>query len=460
MTETFNPSFARVEEAIVKNVFGETKNITGLIGRFTLATSIEKANWTGTISCYDSVGLLENWGLYGEEELDIFLKAYDFGTELRLKAQIYRIDSVAQTEDGSGLTYDLYFISKTSYKADLKKITQGFNDVSGGEISKRLFKKAFSEIDKVNPRSDPDNEKMPAAFTVEKFRVKSDPERYFYNQKTEGNLQLVIPNYRPAKAMKFVASKSYSKESFSNSYRFFENFDGYYFVTDEWLLERARANPTSIEKLYYFPIAPREAKNIEIQRAQIDSFLNSRRAHTGEDLYSGTYVNKVVEIDFVQHKINHRVFNYVKDAKYYSGQGKVTLVDDAHTKKFIDDTFLESNARQFMVFRDYSSPGHVEPITKRSVRGDQYYAEIAANRTAYNRHLNSSAVEITTKGKLYLQAGSVIEIVLPEANAADTVEPNKQLAGNYLVHSVSHIFEDDQLKTSAKIIKYGHVGGT
>ena len=454
----FNPTHCIIENATITNAAGDTKNITGVIGEFSFVQSIDSIAFSGQLIILDGVGLLENFGLRGEEELNLLVHSYDFGTKVRLKAQIYRIDGVQRSEDGGSLFYTLHFISKTSYKADLRKVTEAYSQKSAGYIAEQVFKKNYSELEVLS--KDYDGIDLPSDFSSKRFKLKSDPERTFTLQKTYGDLHLTIPTFRPANAMEFIAKKSYSKESLSNSFRFFENFDGYHFVTDEFLFEKARNNPGTVHTLYYFPVVDKTVNDIEVQRRTIESYTNARRAHTGSDLYNGAYVNKAIEIDLLQHKVNFKTFNYLKDAKYFSGQGKAALIDDVHTEDFIKETFTENNAKQFMVYRDYSGPEHIHPNPplKPSVRGDQFYSEIKANRAAYSQHVNSNMVEMGLKGGLRIQAGDCVNLVMPDINIGSDRQVNDYTAGTYLVTKASHHVKEGVLTTMLSAIKYGFVG--
>jgi hypothetical protein len=456
--EGFNPSACQIEEAIIRKPNGDTKNITALIAEFGFSQSIESISYKGQLQIYDGVGVLENFGLFGEEELAIVVKAFGLNTVVELKTQLYKIDNINRSDDGGSLTYTLHFISQTSYKAELHKITEAFRDKTGGQIATDIFKRYYSKIEKVNPKDDLLGETLPADFKAKKFKILSDKGRRFYSQGSDGNLQLIIPNYRPSKALEFVAGKSFSKQSASNSYRFFENFDGYHFVTDEFLMEKAKENSQQIKDLYYFPVVSKNPIEAFDQIKNLESISQMRRVNTGEDLYSGGYANKVVEIDLLQHKVDFRTFNYLDNVNYFTGAGKSALKDDVHSEDFIKETFTEKNARQFMVFRDYSGPGHIEtPAKDRIVRGDQFYSEIVSNRVAYNHHLNSSKVAATIKGRLDIQAGHVVAVIMPEVSISDDKNKlNKQMGGRYLVHTATQTVKDNTLTTQLTLIKYGN----
>ncbi len=458
MDKGFNPSACQIDEAIIRKPNGDTKNITALIAKFGFTQSIENVSYSGILEIYDGVGVLENFGLRGEEELAIIVRCMDFNTVLKLKTQLYKIDGISRSADGGSLSYTIHFISQTSYKAELQKITEAFRDKTGGQIAQDIFKRYYSKIQEVNPKDDIKSEKLPADFKAKKFKITADKGRRLYTQGSDGNLQLIVPNYRPSKALQFVANKSFSKQSASNSYRFFETFNGYHFVTDEFLMEKAASNPAQVADLYYFPIVSKNPIEGFDQTKIIENMTQLKRVHTGEDLYSGGYANKVVEIDFLQHKVDFRTFKYSDNADYFTGAGKAALKDDVHTEEFIKETFTEKNARQFMVFRDYSSPGHIEtPAKDRIVRGDQFYSEIVSNRIAYNHHLNSSKVSATIKGRLDIEAGNVVAVMLPEISISDDRNLlNKQLGGKYLVHTVTHTVEENVLTTGMTLIKYGN----
>lgn len=444
----FNPSNCQILEATIRS-HGKPKgtNINGMIGKINFNQSIAMTAWMGSITVYDTTGFLENYPLRGEEELILRLNSLDLNHEIDLNTQIYKIDNVYTTENNDGVSYVLHFMSKGSYAAGTRRVIRSFKDRPASEIVSSLFKEFIANY---SPQKRVD-ENLP--FSTKKYNLLGDDNRgrKLYIQPTNGYLRAIIPNYVTSKAMRFISSKSFSVNAQSSSYRFFETFDGYYFVTDEFLIKSAINNKDKVINLFYDSFVSLDPTKVVDQIRTIESLSNVKRVDVGSDIHGGGYVNKVIEVDYVRRKINENVFNYTKDAKYVDTTGNIPKISsDIHSVDFIKDTFNDENAKRFVIFKDYSQEGDIPS----NLRADQYYSEIISRRTAQQHHMNSIQISIGLKGRLDISAGSIININATGFSGNNDKKPNEQISGNYLVHSVSHNIDKDILKTSAELIKY------
>jgi hypothetical protein len=444
----FNPSNCQILEASIRS-HGKPKgtNINGMIGNISFTQSINMTSWMGSITVHDNSGFLENYPLRGEEELILKLNSLDLNYEIDLNAQIYKINNMSTTENNDGVVYTLHFMSKASYAAGTRRIIKSFKDQSASEIVGSLFKEYVSNYSQ-QKRVD---EELP--FSTKKYNLIGDDNRgrRLYIQPTNGYLRAIIPNYGTNQAMRFISSKSFSVNAQSSSYRFFETFEGYYFVTDEFLIKSAISNNDKVINLFYDSFVSLDPKKMSDQIRTIETLSNTKRVDVGFDTHGGGYVNKVIEIDYVRRKVNENVFDYTKDAKYIDTTGNIPKISsDIHSPEFIKDTFNEENAKRFLVFKDYSQEGDMAS----NLRADQYYSEIISRRTSQQHHMSSIEISIGLKGRLDISAGSIININATGFSGSNDKKPNKQISGNYLVYSVSHDINKDILKTSANLIKY------
>lgn len=455
MSTNYNPSQARVTKALVTSFSDRKIDITATIGAFEIAQSLDQVGYRGYLVVLDSIGLLENFALRGEEKLDLEIVGTDFNTKIELKAQIYKINDVAITQPNDRLSYKIHFVSRVNYEASKKKVILPFQDETAGYVAEQIFRKYFSELSESN-----DLEILP--YGVKAFSMNEDSKRKFYIQSTEGELKGVIPNFTPTEAMYFLMQRSYSTDSKSSSFRFFENYDGFHFVTDEFLIKRAvedaakaqneNRKPRYLVDLIYLPSPPLTPNYAEIHTRLIESFKNDSRVDTAADLISGGYSNKAIEIDLIRRNVIERNFHYTDYLNYADMNGEnIKISDDVHTPEFIDNTFNENNAKRFMIFRDFSQTGD-NPST---IRADQFYTEISSNRMFYRHHMNTTAVSVGVKGRLDIQAGKVVRIDVPDISVGqDGQEANRQLSGNYLVDTVVHQLEENTLRTRLRLIKY------
>ena len=256
MSESFNPSHCTIESAMIKSVDNRDASITALIYGFNLKQSIYSSSFSGTLKVLDQVGTLHDFPLRAEEELELIIKGHDLQTELNIKGQIVKIDGLSKNDLGDGYFYTLHFVSRTTFSAGIQSVITAFTNISGSYAARQLFKKYFNQ-----------GKELTAATTVGEMpdnsaglQLTSNKGRAFYIEESDGQMRTIIPDYTPAQAMNFLASKSKAgSQSPSNMYRFFETFDGYYWVTDEWMLKRAIKNESKIKDFYYLSFSEQDA---------------------------------------------------------------------------------------------------------------------------------------------------------------------------------------------------------
>ena len=457
MSESFNPSHCTIESAMIKSADNRDASITALIYGFNLKQSIYSSSFSGTLKVLDQVGTLHNFPLRAEEELELIIKGHDLQTELNIKCQIVKIDGLFKNDLGDGYFYTLHFVSRTTFRAGIQSVITAFTNKSGSHAAKQLFKKYFNQGKELTLATSvgemPDNS--------ESLQLSSNKGRAFYIEESDGQMRTIIPDYTPVQAMNFLASKSKAgAQSPSNMYRFFETFDGYYWVTDEWLLKRAIKNESKIKDFYYLSFSEQDASQYaDIMVRNVVSFENSNHVDTGADLDSGAYKNTVMEIDFVNHTRTSYNFDYQKAKKKYigmAGQPRTSNVGAVHSDKFITETFKDTNknAKQFVVYRDWQPDG-VTSIPGQVLRTPQNMVEIIQNRVAYNYHLNNSTVSLGIEGRIDLVPGDVINLITQEPSIALENKQNERLSGKYLIATVDHSMDQNTLKTQVEAIKYG-----
>lgn len=448
----FNPSRCTVEKATLTpygDEGGRSKDITLMIGGFTIRQSIDSVAMSGDIQVLDAIGLLEEFPLRGEEKLELEIKTYDNDTTRKITAQIYRISDVMASDETKKVTYTLHWVSKTSFDAGIRKQIAAFNKKRASQIVKEIFEKYYSKLapfttSKTDPEEIPDKSV--------RYNIVKDQGRKLYLQETDETLQVTIPDYSPSEAISFVAARAHTLgETKSSSFRFFETWDGYYFVTDEWLTKRGAIN--RVQEFFYNPNTGQDALNAAEQVKSLVSFKNPRRADVGEELNEGAYRNSIFEIDLLRHTAKRYNYSYLANDKYKfntSTGKKASYKTDIHTQKFAEEVFTDENAKRFMLLRDYRTN-----FNGVSFRDEMNFKEIAAKRMMFNQHMQATQVAASTRGRLDIQAGDVIKVNIKDFNTGAQQESNKQLSGRYLVTEVVNVVSEGVLTTSMSLFKYG-----
>lgn len=444
---TFNPSRCEIKEAELIPFNKENKrtyDISVMVTSFQINQAINLSALTGTLDVYDGSGLLQNVPLRGEEELRLTIFCYDLQTEVSLNCQVYKISNVETRKDQKGVVYTLDWITKTTYEASKRSIIKAF-DKKASTIVKDIFQQYYSQLQLAGPK---ENEYLPP--NTEVYEIVSDRNRRFYLEKTDDRMHVTIPDYTPAQAIKFIAKRAFgSSRSKSSSYRFFETFNGYYFVSDEWLYEYGVGN--SKKKLTYGAFVELDSASTVEQINTLTEFGNPLRVDVGAEMGDGAYYNTVVEIDILKRTAKRFDYNYIDYQKEFidSTGKKAALGQDVHTKEFIKETFTPENAKQFMIVRDYK-----DTHAKFAYRPENNFRDMVSKRAFYTNHAARTVVGGLTSGRLDLLPGEIIRIIVREMNAGDQSQENRQLSGRYLLTGIESSVVDGQLTSAMSLMKY------
>jgi hypothetical protein len=411
------PGYYKLDSVfIVSYETGKKLEVSKFVTSFSIEESIDTDSVRGVISFHDTLGILENFPIRGEELIILNIedalkikKKYEFN--------IYRVSNVNPTDKNDAVTYEAFFTSKWRYQAGIRRITRSFENIIS-QTARFIF-------DTYYPRG-----------------------KELIVEETDGVFKCLIPNYTPMQAMNFLASRAYSQTSPSCSFRFFENDDNFFFVSDEFLIKRGIANEEEIKEFIFSDALNKSGTDFYAQMKNLKTLENTDRLNTMTDLYSGAYTSNVIEIDIVK--------RIVQNKKYVYENNKYTAMSEndarpVHSDSFINDYFTEENARRYILVKDYASIGDIPS----NIRGEQYLSEIVTNRVAYRRHLNNTIVHVTAPGRLDIKAGDVIALKIPSFTTGINKElRNNQLSGNYLINDCKHSFMRETYETAMKLVKY------
>lgn len=426
----------------------EPEDISNFIYYFTFTQSLDNAAYSGSINVLDNQGMLEFFPLRGEERIKLKLVTSDTNTTIDLDLFVHDVNAIKPQDDTKGSAYTLSVVSYTSFLAAKRKVIEGFK-LPASLMVRDIVNKYYDSI-ATGEATDTNNQVFP--YAVKRHPFVKHENKSIYIQPTVGIMETVIPNLTPAKAIKFIAGRSWSgDEQASQSFRFFETWDAYNFVTDEFLVE---ANKDSPHKLHYTPGTgsqePTEMEN-QIQRIENMQIISTGRTTSGA-IDTGAYRLKVMEIDLVRGVVNNKNYDYLQDANFRDMAGEVDTEKKnlPHTKDYIEDTFTEENSKDFIVYKNYSGTGDLPG----PLRGDAFFPEIIQRRVAYSNHLNTVVLGLQLKGRADLRPGHVCDIDIQALNASPDVKLSPQLSGRYLIKSVTHEFDMGTLKTSMQVAKF------
>ena len=449
--EAFNPSRCEIKKAELiphdkENV--KSFDVSLMIGDFHLNQSINLVALSGTITLLDNINLLQGMPMRGEEQLILTIYCFDKQTEVNLNCQVIKIDGLEPTPDTKGMSYTLHWVTKLSYESGKRSMIRSFTKKKPSTIVKAIFEKYYdtglTEIKKLpEGRVIPENTKV--------YNIAKDPGRRLYIEESDNNITVTIPHYSPAEAIQFITRRTYgSTRSKSSSFRFFERFDGWYFVSDEWLFQNGRDNGAKV--LNYNPFVEMDGENPLEQINGLNQLNYTHRVNTASDLLGGAYSNSILEVDILAKTAKKYNYNYKDYYKEYVDVGgkRASLGTDVHSESFINDTFNKENAKHFLIVRDYRDENDAGTF-----KPENNIREIVAKRNMFEYHSRATALSAVTAGRLDIQAGQIVKLDIREMNAGSQAESNKQLSGRYLVVAVENHINDGECSTGLALYKFG-----
>lgn len=447
-----NTTRCEVERAIFRShdLTQKVDLSANFITSFQLSQSMGSVAYTGSASILDTRGILESFPLRGEELLDLWIRSYDLNTLVKLKVRVFRISNIQPSLNSNSVSYTIHFVSAATFDASTKSLIEPFTSSISGAIHK-VFRNNYRNLPALaaGDSLDQDDRSKVLPFATKRYQLNDEEyERNLFVTPTVGIAKFIIPDMTPAEAIYFMASKAYNPDAPSQTFRFFETFNNYYFCPDEYFIK----DPKVVHELFYAPVVDLGPQNIEAQFKRVEDIsVISKGIDTALDLASGSYRNEVVEVDLVRRKFSVSKFNF-DNAKYYDMSGvKREASSNPHSEAFRRDIFTDDNAKRFMVFRNYSAPGDLPS----NLSQDKHYAEIVQNRVSYFHHLNNTTIGASLKGRLDITPGDMVNLDIKALDSEGKAVVNNSLAGKYLVQAANYsVDEASTLSTSLKLVKF------
>jgi len=443
MTESFN----RKAGEYVLNSFKIYKldqpetfiDISKLVHYWEVNESMSTGYIQGHVMVYDSVGLLdeflgeENGWLKGEEEVEITHTDF-FKEKITQKFFVYSISNVkiAKDADDTIYSYKLHFVSKEKFYGERNFIRRSFG---GGKIS-----------DYAN--------------TV--FNDYFNSEKELFVEETDGNQTLVVPNYKAEETMHFLTRKAISKEYDSQTFRFFESKDGFYFGTLGWVVNDYEFDSDEIEREGSIPIFIRSNlsdQSPDGQRRLMSTLINlefPNYVNTIQDMSRGGYYKLTTELDWLNRTPLYNEYRHLDEYQEYRYPDGYNTTRLKHSKDFVDEHM--NDAVETLVFKDYKNPEQ-QSFDPSYLRPDTFYPKAYNQKNVNLYHHQNETVNVTVYGRNQLTVGDVVILKLKDViQTIGDRGDDEERSGRYLVESIQNVFFEDQFTQVMTISRSGIYG--
>lgn len=401
----------------------------------------------GRTTIFDGLDIMSTLPIIGEEFIEFTYKDF-YGDVRKDEFMVYSVTDIKYPQESNPtlLQYTLNYVSVGKILTDGYRIMKGYKNGAISDFSGPCYiQSLFDEFYK-------------SRFTALGLQCKD----LKILSRSDGPINLVVPNYNPSESFLFMARHAFNSDSKTQTFRFFENRDKYYFGTNE-AVKDYYGNGSDLKTKgqlpngnAYLPLALTYTYNYLPDMGPISAYVQMDRiinvdfgekVNTVNDIRYGAYQKRIGQIDLLN--------GTAQTLPGYSIKQDFTEKNEklAHTQPFIDTAMPNKYVRY--IIKDYAVGG--EP-TGPEIKYDMKYADLYDRKGTYLYHYKQNSIDITTYGKNRVVAGSVINIQLPLRKIA-TPESSSQIdverSGYYLADTVQNIFRAKTYTQKLTLSRYG-----
>lgn len=369
----------RSKSIVLISADNQSRDITNLVIEIQVRQDMFLGFMSGEMLVSDGVDLHTLASLHGNEYLFLHLTEPDQEISVKKAFRIYKLGNRFPIPSG-GQRYVIYFASPELFESNQKKISKAYMSATISEVAKDIIKNYLM---------------------VDDNRIRVD--------ETLDSFDLIIPQKKPAEALNWLASRSYSADA--ACFMFYENLDGFNFRS----LQSIYKDGTVVKVPFVFE-AKRGGGTIAMDKYTLDNI----ESHKDFDSLS-TLTDGGVAIGLLGLDPSSRTF-----VRTEFGQNTLPTLYPSPSMTNPDHLFSKTGAYTLTYLQNEST------------RSDRFVKRVMSLAA-----LNNSQLEITVPGNVRLQVGTLISLRIPYATTptegADLWDKRK--SGKYLIVAVNHKFD-------------------
>jgi hypothetical protein len=400
------------------------KDIRPFVVQFDVFESIWSVGMSGKLVIVDNENMIEDIPIIGEET--IIARVKDSIDTHEYKFHVTHISDRSQMKSGM-LGYTLHLVSEEMFADSFIRVSKSY-----------IMKTFEADVDDI----------------LENF-LQSKKERHL--AKTDMPRSVIIPNWSPLYACKWLANRSQSEEvKYQNgNFIFYETQSGFYFVSLENLFD-SDANEVYCE---FEPRPLKKSKNP--QTANSDRFALSllqfedwkviKNFDVIENIRTGMYANRMYEFNLTTREIRTENYNYTDN---FGNERHLRGINSREGKPVASNDFSPlyfPQAQQRLVL-NHKGLFTLEPPDGSGSNIGNWLTE----KISQSAQINNMVVTAVLPGHLALEAGMIVNFFVPRAKdirSTGKLEYDERMSGEWLVTSTHRSFQKDKFWLSIEMIK-------
>lgn len=417
--------------AFVLYDYARTKkvDVRMLVGSISIEESTDSPSVRGTATIVDSADLIKNFPLVCEEFLMIDYSDF-FEKRRQDHFMVYAITDVryGKETDNGLMSYKLNFVSVPKVLTEGQRVRRAYRRGTVSSFVQQAFDQYF---------------RVPMELSI--------PEKRLILEPTMDEQSYTVPNLTPEQTMQFFSRRAWAASSPSQSYRFFESRDSYFFATTEFIRSQSlggggygigavdprladavglEATTMPVYTVNYAPgFDPRRQQHRMYELVDV-SF--GQVANTIEDIRGG-YKRRLSEIDMKTGLVESWDYDYTPPTQGYAAGPTEVYV---HTERFLIDRM---ERRERFAAKDTTN-----------------YPDLYNVKPMHLYHRKQNSVYATVYGRNDLQAGKYVTLQLYEHSAVSPPPLDYMRSGEYLVESVESNVNQNVFTQKLRLSRAGY----
>jgi len=435
----YRPNEINIESIKIYNFEGKSLELSGVLVKFEIQENIFQNTMRGSLDILNSMALVEKLPVIGEEF--IILRFNTPGE--RIKEYTFYVESFSRkqyADRSEQLSFVLISIEELVDR--FSSVDKSFKDTSIQEIVKAIYTSNIRGAVKYPTGSD---------IVVKKKTLTIAP--------TQG-AHSYISSHSPFEFMNYLATQAESPTYPDSDFIFFENYQGFYFMT----VSELSRNEVSDSFYYGYNTNVDFSNRGDIKQYQVISSLTfSNSADTVNNADLGLFSNEVCFFDPLTKTFKENTFNYYEDFdqsseslasnKIVSGKSFLSIRQPStpHTR-FIQSSDIESyNTLDYVKNNDSST------ITN-AFRRHRFLNRLITKAALTN---NTVGINFVIPGNTTLVAGNLVNVFVPEGSQSkESLRKFNYFFGKenpkFLVTGLKHYYDNNQFYTILECVKAGY----
>jgi hypothetical protein len=437
-----NPLEIQITDVIIQKFnFSDKLSLMPQFIELTVYQSIFEPVMKAEMLINDSIGLFANYPFTGEEIVTIRYRqltdvANGRDQEKEFKFIIRGVRDIAPSDRTRTVMFIVDLTSVEFLQNTRKLVSHAYND-RVEDMAEQVYREYILDD------------------TLTKFGM-SKP---FKKEETIKVRNMIVPNLRPFQGIQWLAKHAVAKNNEDHfTYLFFENTEGFNFVTIQQLIEDAKKDGGR-ENLRAKPY--KFISNVELSKRAIDinqdlrlitNIVFNKRFSSIEKIAGGYYQNELLEVSMVSKGYKSTVTELDPNQV-----GNYTLERfPLNTKEYINyvknkpEGVEYANRVRYMInnWLDYEEQNKDQPN----------YRLKFGNATKYMYALNQIDISITVPANMELKAGQIIYCEFPETHGFNNVQIDKYITGLFLITEVKQVLSAGNIAaTTLRINRDGYL---